>query len=163
MYRGLRVLLLSYFISHIPITLLIDAQIVFGSLYPAPLQDVFTWYVSSFRDIVLRESGLWLKSFIYAEIIFQLPFFFYAVKALWNNTERDKTYSVYALAYGIHVATTVLPIMSTILFSDELGNERDRRLILIGIYAPYFLCPLLVAVEAAGNLVESNRNNVKKA
>ena len=162
MYRGLRVLLLSYFISHIPITLLIDAQIVFGSLYPAPLQDVFTWYVSSFRDIVLRESGLWLKSFIYAEIIFQLPFFFYAVKALWNNTERDKTYSVYALAYGIHVANRA-PYHEHNPFSDELGNERDRRLILIGIYAPYFLCPLLVAVEAAGNLVESNRNNVKKA
>ena len=41
---------------------------------------------------------------------------FLRCEALWNNTERDKTYSVYALAYGIHVATTVLPIMSTIFF-----------------------------------------------
>ena len=162
MYQGLRILLLSYFITHIPITLLVDAQIVFGELYPVPLQALFAWYVTSFGDIVLRESCLWLKSFIYSEVALQLPFFFYAVDALWNHTEQDKTFSVCALAYGVHVATTVLPIISTILFSDEIQGEGERWT-LVAIYLPYFGIPLFLALEAAGNLVEKRSNAAKQA
>ena len=160
MWKSVRLLLLGYFISHIPITLLVDAQIAFGDHYPEKLRALFAWYVSSFGDVVLRESGLWLKSFVYAECFVQLPFFFYAAKALLSHAETDKAFSVCALAYGVHVATTVLPILTTLIYSDEISDD-GQRLALVGIYAPYFLCPLLVALDAAGNLTE--KNNKKKA
>ncbi len=160
MWKSVRLLLLGYFITHIPITLLVDAQIVFGEKYPSQLRALFAWYVNSFGDIVLRESGLWLKSFIYAECFVQLPFLFFAVYALGNKRETEKAFSVCALAYGVHVATTVLPIITTLIYSDEISDD-GQRLALVGIYSPYFLCPILVAVDAAGNLIE--KSNKKKS
>jgi len=78
----LRYIFIFYFISHIPITICVDLQAIFGPYYPTDLQNLFTWYLSTFNDQAMKFQPIWLKSFIFAEMIFQLPFFFFAAYGL---------------------------------------------------------------------------------
>ena len=59
-----------------------------------------------------------------------------------------------ALMYGVHVATTVVPIMAQAAFADfsqaKVGPRTfDERAKLLSIYAPYLLIPLFTAVYMA--------------
>jgi hypothetical protein len=48
MHAALYYTFLVFFVSHIPITLLIDLQAVFGVYYPSTLQHVVVWYNKTF-------------------------------------------------------------------------------------------------------------------
>uniref|UniRef100_A0A8C2U6I0 Transmembrane protein 97 n=1 Tax=Coturnix japonica TaxID=93934 RepID=A0A8C2U6I0_COTJA len=64
-----------YFISHIPITLLIDLQpLLPAGLYPQQVR-LLTWYATTFRDPMMLQPPAWFKAFIYCEAALQLPFF----------------------------------------------------------------------------------------
>jgi hypothetical protein len=78
----LRGLFLIYFVTHIPITILVDAQALFGDVYPAPLQNVMAWYIGTYGDFLMDQKPDWLKSMIICEVFLQLPFFFVATFAL---------------------------------------------------------------------------------
>lgn len=140
MNETFRIIFLIYFITHIPITLFIDFQALFGSLYPRSLQSIIRWYTSIYHDFLMENPPTWFQSFIFAELVFQFPFFFYAIWALLN---RDNTIRIPGIVYGVHVATTVLPILSEFFNSNKLSNS--SRWILIGFYFPYFLIPFLFA------------------
>lgn len=73
---------LLYFVTHIPITALMDFQIIWGDHYPPALQTINTWYLASYKDPLITVKPVWFKSFIWLEAAFQMPFFFYAVYAL---------------------------------------------------------------------------------
>lgn len=88
----LRFIYLVYFITHIPITLCIDLQALFGQYYPELLKGLYSWYLSTYNDILMKEVPLFLKSFIYAEIIIQLPFFFIATYAIYNKKNWIRYY-----------------------------------------------------------------------
>lgn len=135
---------LIYFLTHIPITLLVDLQAVFGQHYPLYLQDIITWYVATFKDHLMRDPPVWFQSFIMAELVFQLPFFFVASYGFYHRENWIRTPSI---IYGIHVATTVLPILSEIL--GNTLNTYQERLLLASIYAPYFFIPLSLAMYMA--------------
>jgi len=80
---------LIYFLTHIPITLLVDLQAVFGQHYPLYLQDIITWYVATFKDHLMRDPPVWFQSFIMAELVFQLPFFLRRFIWLLSQGELD--------------------------------------------------------------------------
>ncbi len=49
-----RIAFLFFFLSHIPITLLVDGQAFFRrSFYPQALQDVVDWYAVTFKVCIL--------------------------------------------------------------------------------------------------------------
>jgi hypothetical protein len=80
MNDAVRVAFLVFFASHIPITLIMDGQAVLpSSLYPSSLQQLYAWYCVTFDDTLMMEKPLWLKSMICCELIFQVPFFVWAV------------------------------------------------------------------------------------
>ena len=139
----MRALYLGYFISHIPITLCVDMQALFGQYYPEPLRNLFAWYSSTYHDVLMAPpSPIWLQSFITCEVFLQLPFFFYATRALWN---RDNSIRVPMIIYGTHVATTVLPILAELLHSPEL--TASEVMILLSFYVPYLLIPLALVYD----------------
>lgn len=55
-----------------------------------------------------------------------------------------------AIVYSVHVATTLVPILSHIMFHEFPVTPRagpqtmQERLLLLSIYAPYLLVPLLI-------------------
>jgi hypothetical protein len=132
-----RLIYLIYFVSHIPITLCIDVQAIFGSFYPTALQELSKWYVSEYNDFLMLNLPTWFRSFIYCEFLFQLPFFFVASYALYY---RKNWVRIPMIIYGAHVSTTVIPLLSEFAFSDQLTQM--EALTLGSFYLPYLLVPL---------------------
>ncbi|XP_071621031.1 sigma intracellular receptor 2 [Heliangelus exortis] len=138
-----------YFLSHIPITLLIDLQpLLPAGIYPQGLTEALQWYGAAFRDPMMLQPPEWFQAFMYSEAFLQLPFFPVAAYAFlkggcrWIRTP--------AIIYSTHVATTLFAILAHILFydfskSEHPGPETQReRLVLLSIYSPYLLIPLLL-------------------
>eukprot|EP00035_Acanthoeca_spectabilis_P005550 m.115106 g.115106 ORF g.115106 m.115106 type:complete len:127 (-) comp13076_c0_seq2:376-756(-) len=69
-------LLLGFFASHIPITILIDSQAVFPrSVYPQGATDLVDWYAHEFHDPYMeagRPIQWWFTSFVVCELLFQV-------------------------------------------------------------------------------------------
>ncbi|NXR28868.1 SGMR2 protein, partial [Cinclus mexicanus] len=112
------------------------------------LTDLLQQYATAFRDPMMLQPPEWFKAFIYCEAFLQLPFFPIAAYAFlkggcrWIRTP--------AIIYSTHVATTLFAILAHILFHDfsklELGGPQTlrERLVLLSIYLPYLLIPLLL-------------------
>uniref|UniRef100_A0A8C0CY76 EXPERA domain-containing protein n=1 Tax=Balaenoptera musculus TaxID=9771 RepID=A0A8C0CY76_BALMU len=64
---GLEWLLGLYFLSYIPFTLLVDLQAV--------LRNLRQWFLRSSKTPCYRTPPVWFKSFLFWELVFQLPFF----------------------------------------------------------------------------------------
>ena len=140
-----RIAFLLFFVSHIPITILIDGQGAFRSYYPQFLIDVVSWYCDLFGDVLMRDNSsnnkndndndslVWFSSMICCEILFQLPFFIVAVNMIMMTTHSSassckKVDDVYpewfrtsCIIYGSHVSTTLIPIISTFVMSQEMS------------------------------------------
>ncbi|XP_070249292.1 sigma intracellular receptor 2 [Myotis yumanensis] len=150
--RGLEWLLGLYFLSHIPITLLFDLQAVLPrELYPVELRNLLTWYAKEFKDPLLQDPPVWFKSFLFCELVFQLPFFPIATYAFFKG--GCKWIRTAAIVYSAHTMTTLIPILCTFLledFSKASGFKGQgpktlrERLTLVSVYAPYFLIPLML-------------------
>lgn len=144
MNEVLRWIFLLYFITHIPITLCVDLQVIFGHLYPKALTDVNDWYLATYHDMIIARKPLWLQSFIWAECLFQMPFFFVATYGLWK---RKNWIRIPSIIYGSHVATTVWAILAEILLGND--NTVQEKATLFGFYAPYFVVPALLVIVMA--------------
>jgi hypothetical protein len=140
MNRILRAVFLVFFITHVPITLCMDAQIVLKSYFPRVLQEVIEWYVSTYGDFLIANPPVWFKSIVALEIIFQLPFFFVAIYALIRKRNWIR---IPAIVYGAHVSTTVWPILAEICVSSV---EPSVKATLLMFYTPYFVIPLTLMV-----------------
>ncbi|KAM6164394.1 sigma intracellular receptor 2 [Rhynchocyon petersi] len=150
--RGLEWLLGFYFLSHIPITLLIDLQgLLPRELYPAELRNLLQWYIKEFKDPLLQYPQAWFKSFLFCELVFQLPFFPIATYAFFKG--GCKWIRTPAIIYSVHTMTTLIPIFSALLFDDfskasgfkgQGPKTFQERLTLLSFYAPYFLIPLML-------------------
>ncbi|XP_021495448.1 sigma intracellular receptor 2 [Meriones unguiculatus] len=141
-----------YFVSHIPITMFIDLQAVLPSeLYPKEVSRLLKWYSREFKDPLIQDPPAWFKSFLFCELVFQLPFFPIAAYAFIKGNCR--WIRIPAIMYAVHTITTLIPILYTFLledFSKAVGFKELRpetfheRLTLIGIYAPYLIIPLIL-------------------
>jgi hypothetical protein len=146
----LRTAFLTFFISHIPITILIDGQGAFSKFYPPPLQNLVAWYTDLSGDVLMGRAtshdNVWFSSVILCELTFQLPFFFVCVKMILSYPETDQeTPSSYkttkngnitprinhveeypswfraaCIIYGAHVSTTLVPILATFVMSQAM-------------------------------------------
>jgi len=150
---GTRLAFLCFFASHIPITLLVDGQAVLPeSLYPSPVLDLVDWYAATFKDgLMTRPFVPWFKAVVACEVLLQLPFFFFAVYALWTmKVDGRGTFRSLCLIYGSHTATTLVPILATIA-ADGSGATTAEKAMLMGFYLPYLAFPLWLVFIAAGS------------
>jgi len=79
MARLLNIIFFLYFLSHIPITILFDSQVVFSNanpMYPSIVRDMVKNYSESFKDPMILDPPIWFKAFCVCEIFLQFPFFF---------------------------------------------------------------------------------------
>ena len=126
MRAAVRALLVAYFASHIPITLLIDAQAALPrSWFPAAARRLVDFHVATFHDPLMRAPPPWFRAVVGCELALQLPFFFVALRAL---RARDDDARDAFLAYGAHVATTLVPIYaprgSMVLYDNATWHTR---------------------------------------
>ncbi|XP_059170334.1 sigma intracellular receptor 2-like [Physella acuta] len=155
MARFLDIVFFFYFLTHIPISLLVDFQSVLPlEYYPQQLIDVKEWYCREFRDPMMVAAPTWFKSFVFCELLIQFPFFFIAVYGFFKGSKNCKWLRWPCVVYGSHVATTLIPISAHILFYD-FSNEKhpsprnlNERLTLLGFYFPYLLVPVLLVLDS---------------
>ncbi|KAJ2078960.1 Transmembrane protein 97 [Coemansia sp. RSA 988] len=146
--KGLDKLYLWYFVSHIPITLLIDVQpLLPPSMIPQMLLGLNRLLTDTLGDPFMivglgHPELVWFRSMLVCELALQLPFFFYAVWALWTDCPRRH---LALLVYGVHVSTTMVPVLGT-LVRGEINRTCGERMLLASIYLPYLLIPLSMAL-----------------
>ncbi len=92
---------------------------------------------------------VWFKAVVAAEMVLQVPFFFWAVSQLANATPRAYTerFRTACLLYGSHTATTLIPILASIMTNPEASML--ERIALAAVYLPYLMFPLWIVYLAA--------------
>ncbi|KAJ3034176.1 hypothetical protein HDV00_005395 [Rhizophlyctis rosea] len=145
--RPLDIFFLIYFVTHIPATLMIDSQTVLPSEYiPQFAKDFLGTWVSMSGDPWMSQAlsgkpvDWWFKGIIaFGELPIQIPFFFYLIHGLWNDRPQIQ---IPGIIYATHVATTLIPILTEVVFGHpELSN--DQRRMCLAAYAPYLIIPLM--------------------
>ncbi|ESK97750.1 hypothetical protein Moror_17376 [Moniliophthora roreri MCA 2997] len=152
--RPLDLVYTLFFLVHIPATLLLDLQAIYPKhLVPSALASLQEWYIDFSGDPLISgmARGLgnselrWFQSFVYLEMLFQLPTFIFGAKALIEGKR-----SIYPLlcVYGASTATTTYPCL---LYITDAGNAGTittfQYSLLLSSYIPFFLIPLVMAVD----------------
>ena len=143
------VAVVAYLIVHVAATLAIDGQALApAGAYPAPLRDLLAAYVATLDDHLMRSPPLWFRAFIAAELALQLPFFVVGAAAWWARSEWVRVPSIW---YGVHTATTLVPILADLLLTP--GKSAAQYGLLAATYGPFAVMPLLIAWRASARAV----------
>jgi hypothetical protein len=101
----------------------------------------------------------WFRSLISIEILFQLPFFVYAVHCLLQH-KVGVWFRSLCIVYGASTSTTLVPILASIVSdSDATFSEKS---VLLGFYLPYLIFPLWLTVIAVFDNIASDSEKGKK-
>lgn len=138
---------LGYFLIHIPITILIDSNIVVPIEYALELSKlILNFHISANHDFLLLEKPVWFQLFGLVELVFQLPLFFYCSYHLYK--QQSKSYYVYMIIYGFNAAFTTFVCLGVTYFEGHLhGLTTPQIYNLIAIYVPYLLIPFVIMVD----------------
>jgi len=95
-FEGIRrIIFLGYFLMHIPITLLIDAQASYFNPipYPQPLLNLMDWYSKTLKDVHFdrNEYEVWFQCLITIELYLQMPYFVISSWMLLRTKYQTKT------------------------------------------------------------------------
>lgn len=168
-----RLAFLGFFSSHIAATLLIDVQAIAPAAWvPSPLARVLDWYASGLQDPLMSNPVPWFQSLICLEMVFQLPFFVWAVSELSSHKGRlrvcvvgvespmlleppfshsflcallanySDNFRCACIAYGAHTSTTMAPILTAI--ATNATNTMTQKWCLAAIYLPYLFFPFAI-------------------
>ncbi|KAF9475209.1 hypothetical protein BDN70DRAFT_957713 [Pholiota conissans] len=162
--RPLDFLYYLFFTVHLPASLLVDLQWIYPKQFiPSFMSGFLNFYIDLSRDPLIGGlAGVfgdnthltWFKTFITLEAIFQIPVFIIGLQGL-----RKGSRSIYPLlaAYGASSATTTLACLTTVLQTPfvlpgasakgVVGVTQAQRLLLLSSYVPFFLIPLIMAVD----------------
>lgn len=98
-----------YLLTHIPTTLLIDAQAVAGDIgvrHPQFAVDALAWHNAVNKDTLMSAMPPWFKGIVYVEVFGQVPFF---VAAVYAWLRKANWIRIPTIIYGAHTATTLVP------------------------------------------------------
>ncbi|KAI8055728.1 transmembrane protein 6/97, partial [Syncephalis plumigaleata] len=160
-------LLFGYFLSHIPASLLIDTQVVLPpSWIPSFLSELRAWYAYTTGDPFMRPDQpagafdfVWFRGMVVCELCFQLPLMLLAVQIFcpWTKQASANASTAYPvrvrnlrrwrvplLAFGVHTATTLVPILAELYAWPTVNSSTtaDAAALLYSFYVPYLLGPL---------------------
>ncbi|ESP04170.1 hypothetical protein LOTGIDRAFT_180041 [Lottia gigantea] len=165
--RPIEYLYMLYFITHIPITIILDTQPVLPRwIFPKPCVDLLKWYTKVTPDPLMGDPKPWFIAFCFCEITIQLPCFFIGVYVFYKGVEKNKWCRIPLMLYGCHTATTVWSIAFEILFADfstynNPGPETmSDRLVLLAIYSPYLLIPFLLVFDTVFSKIYQPNNSI---
>ncbi|XP_007117729.2 sigma intracellular receptor 2-like [Physeter macrocephalus] len=172
-WHGREWLLGLYFLSHIPITLLVDLQAVLPrDLYRVELRNLRQWYTEEFKDPLLHNPPVWFKSFLFCELVFQLPFFLIPTYVFFEVVHGGcRWICTPAIIYSVHTMTTLIPILSTFLlqgfskascFRGQGPKTFHEPLFHISVYIMYFLIPIILLLFMLRNPYYKSEEKRKK-
>jgi hypothetical protein len=149
---------LVFFSSHILFSVLVDFQGLFpssSSYYPDAIRQILLFHTDTFADPLMSDPPLWLRSFLWCELLFQWPFFFVACWMIGSSSPSSSLhypdwFRCACIAYGAHAATTLVPILATLVVANGEASARQRTAV-TAVYLPYLVFPLWILALTAGN------------
>ena len=166
--KTMRTLGIAFFASHIPATLLVDAQALLPSyMFPGFARNMLADFLARFNDPLMGgalkapQENVWFLSLIATELVLQLPFFCIALYAFLYRREWIR---VPLVAYGGFVSATMVPILCELYFATSIHTY--QRVALFGMYVPYLLVPAMFVVwgcSRADRLFEVGGGRLKLA
>mmetsp|Transcript_34900 Transcript_34900/g.76299 ORF Transcript_34900/g.76299 Transcript_34900/m.76299 type:complete len:163 (+) Transcript_34900:46-534(+) len=136
-----RSIAIVWYALHIPITLLVDAQIVLPrTLFPTFALYLADVYVQRTFDPFVRAAPAFIRALVWCELLLQLPFF---IVALYAYAKKLEWIRIWTVVYGVHTSTTLAPILFELWNVPTIPTDQ-HRLVLTGIYLPYLLVPLFL-------------------
>lgn len=138
-----------YFVVHFFVSLLIDSAIALPDKLTLPIQHkLLEIQISQNKDFLLVQKPVWLQTFVWVEIILQLPFFVWAAYAL---AKKNRKAYVACLIYGVEASTTTLGCLGEVACGDLASGDKLK---LLAIYLPTFLIPLWMTIDFSRRLVK---------
>lgn len=140
-----------YFLIHTPITILIDSTFAIPIQYQFKIQqNINQFHVSQNKDFLGQNSPLWMKTFVYWELLFQLPFFIYASYDYLKNKRTGYSLNLYPcfLLYGFNAGfTTLICFIYVLLDGDQHGLTLSEWLNLLSLYTPTMILPFYMMYD----------------
>ncbi|KAJ8590788.1 hypothetical protein M405DRAFT_815486 [Rhizopogon salebrosus TDB-379] len=164
--RPLDLVYFTFFLVHIPATLLIDLQALYSpSLTPHFIRALPSLYIQMSNDPLVgsvlgllgdSKHFMWFKTFLALEALFQLPVFVLGARGLWRDS---RSIYVLLLVYAASTTTTILPCL-TVLMSTPITSAQTiadnvvsvttfQYFLLLSSYIPFFIIPLMMTVDMA--------------
>ena len=145
--------------SHIPITLLIDAQVVAPAwVHPPAIKSLLAWHVSTSGDPLVGVGSRppWFTAIVWGELLLQVPYFAWGVAVYGGWVKGSPRFRDATLVYSAHVVTTMIAILG-----EFVGVGASPPL--LAAYLPYLVFPLLLLWQAAGRKGVFAEGGVKRA
>ncbi|KIK99355.1 hypothetical protein PAXRUDRAFT_822835 [Paxillus rubicundulus Ve08.2h10] len=169
--RPLDLIYFTFFVIHLPASLLLDCQAVYPSwLVPSFITVLPKMYTQFSADPLINgamgyagdsSNFIWFKSFLALEAFFQVPVFVLGIRGLWKDS---RSIYVLLLVYAASTATTTLPCLAVLLATPITSAQTIaagipsvtsfQRLLLLSSYVPFFLLPLFMTVDMALRVIK---------
>jgi hypothetical protein len=133
-----------YFLVHIPVTLIMSPQVVFG-FDANGFGFLLKQSVDQTKDPILALALLpqvpaWVKGVMGAELFFQLPFFFHAIDRLLRN----RKIGTIGVVYSSHALTSMIIVLAHI---NSVPSTQEQWLQWQSMYVAFWLVPVLFLMK----------------
>ena len=143
--------------QHIVVTLLIDSTIALPVTYQTSLQHrLGRFHIESNNDLLVANPPPWLVAYVWLELLFQLPFFFFGayyflkgeiflnifILSLINYLLDNKKVYIPSLIYGVEAATTTFACLVELFYLDVSQSDLIK---LVSFYLPTLVVPVLLS------------------
>jgi len=141
--RKLDLLYFVFFLTHIPIMLLVDLYPLYpNQIVPAFMTGIRKWYITTYDDQFFIKPPAWFITYMWLEAMYHFPISIWAVGALYRN---DPKVPLHLLVFALEVAITTLTCVSDYLSWSPFSNE--KKLQLGYLYVPYLALSVFMALD----------------
>lgn len=133
-------LFLAYFALHLPISILVDLQIIFPrSWFPAVLRSTLDDWVRDADDVLTGTRPVFFQAFVWVELVFHIPYFCFALYAFAKGRNWIRDVSI------IYATAVLLSMVAVIPESwDRSKAPLQTKLMLQSVLAIWCVLPLLL-------------------
>ncbi|KZN87464.1 putative membrane protein [Penicillium chrysogenum] len=134
---------LLFFVTHVPIILLIDTVPLLPSFLQTNLShQLREFYITTYRDKFFEDPPTWFTVFIWMELLYHLPVSIWAARGLLKD---HPLVPVHLLVFGIQAFITTLTSLVVVWsWTDRSVAEKQQ---LTTLYAPYMALGGFMALD----------------
>lgn len=157
-----------YFVVHAPITVLMDATFVIPRERQWAVQRALSdFHVTTNHDYLAASPPVWLQTFVWVELAYQLPLFLVAIVDYLRNKRMGYSKWLWTplVVYGFNAGFTSLVCVAEILCNGQShALTADQTWSLAGVYLPTTILPFVMMADYMSRIsLRLNKTTKSKA
>ncbi|KAK5690062.1 hypothetical protein LTR97_012547 [Elasticomyces elasticus] len=139
---------LLFFCIHIPVIFLVDTFPLWPtSLRPDFMQDIRTFYITTYQDRFFTQPPSWFMLYVWLELLYHVPLSLWAIGAILRDDPRLPIHLiVFATVTAITTSTCIADYMSWSSFTSTQKVELGK------LYVPYLALSIFMGVDMYARL-----------